>query len=156
MTAVTSMWYFLNVADKHGVPPWLIAAIVNVESSSDAGSIKYEREYPYLYTEFKPVPPCTLETEVMQQRTSWGLMQVMGATARWLGVTDRYLTCLVMSPYRGLDVGCKFLAWCLKREGGNVERAVARYNGGKPIKLDNGLWKNQKYVDKVMSQEVRK
>ena len=53
-----------------------------------------------------------------------GLMQLMPATARELGVTD------INDPEQNIKAGVKYLKKCLDARGGNVELALASYNAG--------------------------
>jgi len=60
---------------------------------------------------------------------SWGLMQVMGQTAREFGYPGPLPQ--LCSPGVGLLYGCKKLKSCFERAaGGDVRQALSFYNGG--------------------------
>jgi len=53
-----------------------------------------------------------------------GLMQLMPATARDMGVVDPF------DQKQSIDGGVRYLRWLLRRYGGDSVRAVAAYNAG--------------------------
>jgi soluble lytic murein transglycosylase-like protein len=53
-----------------------------------------------------------------------GLMQLMPATARRFGVADSY------NAAQNIQGGVQYLAWLLKRYGGDIKLAAAGYNAG--------------------------
>ncbi len=65
--------------------------------------------------------------EWIGQRTSLGLMQIMGAVARERGFKGPRLTDL-LDPASGLEWGCKHLAALCRRF--DFEDAITAYNGG--------------------------
>lgn len=93
----------------------------------------------------------TQTTERTLQKMSWGLMQVMGATARELGF-GAPLTQLVL-PEAGLEWGLRYLAQKVKRHKETTD-AIAAYNAGSPRRGSDGRYKNQDYVDKVLAAMV--
>jgi len=53
-----------------------------------------------------------------------GVMQLMPATARELGVGDPF------DPRQGVDGGVRYLAFLRRRYGGDTRRVAAAYNAG--------------------------
>ena len=138
-------------AAQHGLDPALVAALVQQESRGDGTAYNPEPHYRYLWNvrtrqPFRPLtlkerrseePPLDFPTlagdrdqEWWAQQASWGLCQVMGATARELGCKAPYLTILVRDDALNLDLGCRYLAAHLKRAGGNLRKALGAYNAG--------------------------
>ena len=141
-------------ANVHGLPVQLVSAVVGVESGGDACAFRYEPAFYERYIRGNPqvraVRPCSLETERTAQATSWGLMQVMGATARGLGYPGAFLSGLTR-PEEGLEYGCRLLAKLAKRHeaGHGWPGVVAAYNAGSVRFTPGGGFVNQSYVDKI-------
>lgn len=65
----------------------VIEAIIQVESGWKDKIARYEKRFVYTHKVdfFAKIHKITPETENMFQKCSWGLMQIMGGTARDLG-----------------------------------------------------------------------
>lgn len=128
----------------------LIQAIVQVESSFMEKAMKYEMSYTSYYSDlyFAKFFHIDQNTERALQRFSYGLMQVMGGTARGYGFTG-FLTDL-LDPETNIEYGCKFFASLVKRYKYTNDQ-IAAYNAGHVRKNQDGTYVNQKYVDKVLS-----
>lgn len=142
-----------RAARQHGLPPELVRAIVEVESEGNPWSARYEPAFYDRYikdAKIKAIPPCSLATERTLRATSFGLMQIMGSTAREVGFEGTFLTEL-SSPEIGLEYGCRYLAKLARRHHDRYgwEGVAAAYNAGSPRPTDSGRWVNQPYVDKI-------
>lgn len=137
-----------GIAELRGLDPVLVAAVVEQESGWRPEATRYEEHYRWLVV---PAEGCGLEdsaAELRGQRTSWGLLQIMGANARSLGLSGPFEA--LLRPGLGLEYGCRYLAQQLRREGGNVRRALSRYNSGSPAS-EAGL----RYADQVLARMAR-
>lgn len=117
-------------AEKHALDFWTLVAQVEKESSGNPNAIKLEAGYPWLYP--RGSHPTGQELEF--QRTSWGLLQIMGATAREFGYTtpagiwpDGPLK--HDPPDVALDLGCRYLLAQLRRYD-YIGDALSAYNAG--------------------------
>jgi soluble lytic murein transglycosylase-like protein len=90
-----------TVALKHGIDPALVHAVVQAESN------------------YRP--------SAKSQVGARGLMQVMPATARDLGVNSAKL---LFDPQENLEAGVKYLKFLLGRFNGDLTNAIAAYNAG--------------------------
>lgn len=140
-------------AQNHQLPVALVKAIVQVESAGNTWAIRYEPRFYDKYVAPQPVrgqPPCTSQTEARLLACSFGLMQIMGATARAVGFKGVFLTELCR-PELGLDYGCRYLTKLIRLHQGlhGYPGVVAAYNAGSPRKTSSGAWANQAYVDKI-------
>lgn len=139
-----------EVALDNEVPWTLLAAIVQTESGGDPMAARFEPDYKYLLksAEFAKLNAITPMTEMMFQKTSWGLCQVMGGVAREHGHTGSLLELLI--PEINLRIGCKHIKKFMQKYQ-NKDDLIAAYNAGTPVKGLDGKYRNQLYVDKVNS-----
>ncbi len=89
-----------ETAYRESVPPYLVAAIMRVESDFDARAVS--------------------------DKGARGLMQVMPATARRFGFDASRL----QDPVHNVAAGATYLRWLLDRYDGDLDRVLAAYNAG--------------------------
>lgn len=143
-----------NKAKQHGVDPDLLLAIIAVESSWNPWSIRFEPKYQYFYFYNEHASQNHIDPfyEKSLQATSWGLCQVMGGVCRELGYHGMLTN--VLQPDVSVQMGCLKIKELMVRYGGEAEsQIISAYNAGSARKL-NGLYVNQKYVDKVHQELI--
>jgi soluble lytic murein transglycosylase-like protein len=107
---------------KYGVAPELVAAVIWAESSGDPKAVS--------------------------QRGARGLMQLMPATAKELGVRK------IEDPRENVDGGTRYLRQMLDAHEGDVSLALAAYNAGpEAVRLHRGIppyRETREYVGRVI------
>jgi hypothetical protein len=136
-------------ATKHKLETSLVLALIRQESDGEVYTQRFEPAFRYF---FDPVTVArrlkvSIDTEKIGQGTSYGLMQVMGATARELGFL-RYFG-EIFEPATNLEIGCRYLKSLINRFG-SARDGIAAYNAGSPRKGDDGKLINQSYVDNIL------
>lgn len=136
-------------AMEHHLEEPLIAALVMQESSGNPKATRYEDKYKWTYFPEKfayelRIPLCI---ETTNQKTSFGLMQCMGAVARENGCTGPLEG--LLEPLVGLEYGCLLLKQLFSRIGYTQSDVISAYNQGGRSKTSGGMYLNQKYVDSV-------
>ncbi len=133
-----------ELVNKHAlvnqIRPDVVTCIIIQESKGDTFSWRWEEAFyekflkPKTRSELSgwlPAPAGlpSLVDEKLQRSCSFGLMQVLGDTARWCGkVTTPYLTALC-DPDQGIACGCKVLSYYLGKANGDYRHALKYYNG---------------------------
>lgn len=138
-----------SMASKFELDPAIVYGVCKQENRDfNPCAVRFESGSTILFNprEVKPVN-CSLRTEIELQHMSFGLMQVMGFTARELGHRG-WLTALISNVTLQLDLGCKYLKRKILNYG--LEQGVASYNSGAPRFIESGELANQAYVDAVI------
>lgn len=108
---------------KFGLDPKLVACIILQESNCDPDAYRAEDGFYEKYLKNKsrsqlpgyiPNFPPTLLSEKRARSISWGVMQIMGETAREMGFSDRWLPRLAQSEIN-IEIGCKYLGHLFAR-----------------------------------------
>lgn len=131
------------------IPPALVLGIIETESGGNPCAARYEQNYRWTIPSARRPGNCTQNTETVMQKTSWGLMQVMGAVAREYGYSG-WLNSLT-DPETNITVGVTHLEKLHKRffKKHGMGGVIAAYNAGSPRVGTDGKFVNQKYVDLV-------
>jgi soluble lytic murein transglycosylase-like protein len=109
-----------------GVEPAVLAAIMHRESEGNQDAIRYEAK---------------------KKDYSYGLMQVLSATARWLGFNAD--NDLLLEPEINIYYGAKYLKNRLNLYGNMID-AISAYNCG-TVDKKSGNYSNQGYVYAVVA-----
>jgi soluble lytic murein transglycosylase-like protein len=117
-----------ETAEKHGLDPKLVMAVIAVESG------------------FQP--------RAVSPKGAQGLMQLMPATARELGVKDAF------DPAENVDGGTRYLRGLITRYGGNLAKALAAYNAGLgAVDRHRGIppfRETRQYVENILARVAEK
>lgn len=148
MTEVQIRDLLYKKAVRHSLNPKLVTAIAVTESSLNPWAARYEPEFKYILTaeKFAKLNGITAATETQFQKTSIGLMQVMGAVFRELGYTEALPMAFI--PDISVEYGCLKLVRIM-RTYSSLSDVIASYNAGSPRMDSSGALKNQHYVDTV-------
>ncbi len=119
----------LEMGAKYNIEPAWIKAHIKQESNWDVNASRFEAH---------------------KSDASWGLMQLLLATAREVLRNPELTITQLTQPRVNIEAGTKFLAQLWTRFG-NMSDAIAAYNAGSP-RLDKktGKYVNQEYVDNVL------
>jgi len=139
-----------EVAKDSGIEPELLGAIVLTESGGDQWAVRFEPQYKWLFQTRDNAlrNKITEDTEKVLQMCSYGLCQVMGAVARELGLKGPIFE--LLSVTSNLTYACRLLNRLRAKYKSN-EDVLSAYNAGSVIKMQNGEYKNQPYVNRSMS-----
>jgi len=122
-TPQSRLAFVTPIATKYGLEPELVCAVCEQESDWEPGEV---RDEPAFFRRY--IAPMKLPfLESMDRSTSWGLMQVMGQTAREFGYVGSLPD--LRDPETAVIYGCKKLQKCFFVHG-EPETALLAYNGG--------------------------
>jgi len=113
-----------KIAGEVGVDGALVCAVVEKESSWETWAIRYEPAFRARYVAPLELPP----TAEIARSMSWGLMQLMGQSARELGFNGPLPQ--ICDPATGLLWGAKKLARVIEDAHGDVAVGLELWNGG--------------------------
>jgi hypothetical protein len=131
---VLAFWPEIVVAArKRGISPAIMAGLVCQESAGDPQARRYEGHYRWLFGDDAHEKACLpegvdLAEDLVLQRYSWGLCQVMGAVAREYGFAGHLEE--LADPAVNLGLGARHLANKIKQAKGDLRRGLLLYNGG--------------------------
>lgn len=125
--------------------PDLVEAVVRVESSGLAHAYRYE---PAFWDTYLADQSFYKGKNPRRVSASYGLMQVMYATAVDHGFPAGSEPELLFVPDQSLYYGCHVLSRLMDWAKGNIDQALAAYNGGKRGN-EKPPFRNRGYVAKV-------
>ena len=141
--------------DKKDIDVVLFSAIVLTECANlNPKAMRYEPTFTHYWkvNEFAKEQGIDAKTEMMLQKCSYGLCQIMGGTARGLSFKGPLVDLL--------DIKTN-IAWGTQYFKKNCARyiyvndQIASYNAGSVSKTIEGKYSNQLYVDKVLKNVTK-
>ncbi len=145
-----------RAAIQHALPPALIAAVIQEESRFDEWATRAEPRYfrnrkvrhaAIRYARAHRAGP-TAFTELAGRAQSYGLMQIMGETAREQGFDRPFLAELYL-PRNAVAHGAMLLKRLIARYRNDTLSAISAYNQGSARKK-RGVFANARYVYRVV------
>lgn len=142
-------------ASQYHLPAALVAAVIQEESRFEPFATRHEPRYmrsrrvrlaAIAWSRTHRSTP-TAATELDDRARSYGLMQVMGETAREQGFAAPYLAELYL-PRNAIEHGARLLAHLLARYNSDTLAAISAYNQGSARKR-RGVFANARYVYRV-------
>lgn len=114
-----------RIAQEEGVDPLLVEAIIQQESGGKADAFRHEPGY---WLRYCVKDPKWQAEEPRRVASSYGLMQVMYPTAVDHGFNQEPEALFGIDA--NIRIGCRVVKRLLERFSGNVQEALAAYNGG--------------------------
>jgi Transglycosylase SLT domain len=150
-----------RAAREHALPASLIAAVIQEESRFDEWATRTEprylrsrkvRRFATQFVRAHRLGP-TAFTELVDRSRSYGLMQIMGETAREQGFDAPYLAELYI-PSNAISHGAMLLKRLLSRYRNDTLSAISAYNQGTARRTTHGakrgVFANARYVYRVV------
>ena len=116
-----------KIALEYSLEPALVCAVIEQESNWEPWGIRYEPGFYWLYERVRDLVKGKNQTESHARSISWGLMQIMGETARDFGFSGHLAS--LCDPQVGIRYGCRKLKHCFDKNS-SVQEALLSYNGG--------------------------
>ncbi len=137
-----------DTAKKFEIEPEMLDAIVTKESTYDPYAMQYEPDFIWLSTpsKFAAANKTSVEFETELQKTSLGLCQIMGGTARDAGHKGHLVR--LFEPKANLTISCQHIRRLQKRYS-KLEDIISAYNAGS-VRMKDNQYSNQDYVDSVL------
>jgi soluble lytic murein transglycosylase-like protein len=132
----------------------IILGIIQTESSFNPLACRFEKNWNYLKTPsyYAKKLGITTDTEMIFQKISWGLMQVMGSVYRELGYSG-YLNALSNDIERQIKYGINHFFRFYTYYKHDLYKAILGYNRGFSVKDDDvklALLDEDSYLNKVL------
>lgn len=133
-----------EVADVYALPAPVLEAQILVESGGDANALRYEHDFFVRYIKDNPAAKGAVYGPLAA--CSYGLLQVMLETMLELGFPGRPED--LFTPRTNLVWAGKYLADLVRWAGGDLERALCAFNGGKQATMTKP-YRNALYAQRV-------
>lgn len=139
-----------DIAERFKIDRYLIAAIIMQESGGSQYACRFEPGWRWFLSipHYAKRNGITENTERVMQSTSWGLMQIIGSTAREMGFNGPLPALCEIE--NNIIYGSAYLAK-LWLKYGIMSDVISAYNQGSAKKGKDGKYANQKYVDSVLA-----
>lgn len=144
-TPYTSL--IVQAASNYSLPVDILEAQILQESNGRADAFRFEQAFYERYIKMNPMAVGFKYGPLAA--CSFGLMQIMLETAMESGYLDRPE--LLFMPRVGLNWGARYMKSLVDWAAGDIEQALAAYNGGKGGNTQRPF-RNNDYVTQVLAR----
>ena len=141
------------------LPRPIIYAWIEQESSFNPRAFRFESHYKWLYKPaiFAKYWDHSVDLEILQQKTSWGLTQMMGAVVRENFPEFKFpLPEALTNPFLSVLYGVRWMNRLIDKANSSIRTALIMYNGGaSAVNSPRQLQIIKHYVEPILEKALK-